>query len=187
MTDESRRANAKLHAGKAPAAGKRIIENEKAGLKGPKAAPLSAEAEETLNAIRAGQIDALVIPDAGSHKIYALRSFAEINQAKAELRNAGTERKRTNAQLQALVRERERLFQDLHDGCIQSIYAVDLALEAAMRLSDTQPGKVGAMLGDSIASLNLVIQELRSFMTGHQRQMGAGQNLRSEIETVEQR
>jgi signal transduction histidine kinase len=38
------------------------------------------------------------------------------------------------------------------------------------------------MLGDSIASLNLVIQELRSFMTGHSLQMGAGQSLRSEIE-----
>lgn len=182
MTDKSLRATARPRAGKTLAAGKRAIANEKAGLKRPKAAPLSAEAEETLNAIRAGQIDALVIQDAGSHKVYALRSFAEIRQAKVELRNAGTERKRTNAQLQALLQERERLFQDLHDGCIQSIYAVGLTLEAAMRLGDAQPNKVGPMLGDSIASLNLVIQELRSFMSGHQRQMGTGQNLRSEIE-----
>ena len=165
-------------------AAKRTTQRKSAGLKPPKAGPLSLEAEETLNAIRAGQIDALVIQDAGSHKVYALRSFAEIQQTKVELRNAGTERKRTNAQLQALVQERERLFQDLHDGCIQSIYAVGLTLEAAMNLSDTQPGRVGAMLGESIASLNLVIQELRSFMTGHRRQMGAGQNLRSEVETA---
>jgi len=172
----------RLQAGKALVAGKRTTQGRNAGLKPAKAGALSLEAEETLNAIRAGQIDALVIQEADSHKVYALRSFAEINQTNAELRKAGSERKRTNAQLQALVRERERLFQDLHDGCIQSIYAVGLTLEAAMKLSETKPREVRAMLGDSIASLNLVIQELRSVMTGHQLQIGAGQNLRSEIE-----
>ena len=96
-------------------AAKRTTQRKSAGLKPPKAGPLSLEAEETLNAIRAGQIDALVIQDAGSHKVYALRSFAEIQQTKVELRNAGTERKRTNAQLQALVQERERLFQDFEE------------------------------------------------------------------------
>ena len=44
----------------------------------------------------------------------------------------------------ALVDERERLFQDLHDGCIQSIYAVGLTLEAAMTLNKSKPREVGA-------------------------------------------
>lgn len=144
--------------------------------------PMSLEAEETLNAIRAGQIDALVIQKADSPKVYALRSFTEIKQTESKLRNARTERRRTKAQLQVLLDERERLFQDLHDGCIQSIYAVGLTLEAAMTLNEAKPREVEAMLGESIANLNLVIQELRSFMTGHELQMDAGQDLRSGVE-----
>jgi signal transduction histidine kinase len=144
------------------------------------------EAEETLNAIRTGQVDALVIQEADSHKLYALRSFAEIDQTRLQLRRAGKERRRTNAQLQTLLDERERLFQDLHDGCIQSIYAVGLTLEAAMTLNKAKPLEVEDMLGESIASLNLVIQELRSFMTGQVPQLGEGQNLCTAIERVVQ-
>src|SRR4029453_7975528 len=98
------------------------------------AANLTVEAEETLNAIRAGQIDALVIRDDGSEKLYAVRTFAEIEQTQAALEKAGAERKETYLQLQALAEERERLFQDMHDGCIHSIYAVGLNLEASLRL-----------------------------------------------------
>jgi signal transduction histidine kinase len=146
---------------------------------------LSVEAEEMLNAIRTGQVDALVIQEADSQKLYALRSFAEIDQTRLKLRLAGKERRRTNAQLQSLLDERERLFQDLHDGCIQSIYAVGLTLEAAMALK-AKPREVEGMLGESIASLNLVIQELRSFMTGQDPQLGEGQNLRTAIERAVQ-
>ena len=92
------------------------------------------EAEATLSAIRAGQIDALVIQDEDSEKLYALRTFVELEQTEAALKSAGLERRRSRAQLQALAEERERLFQDMHDGCIQSIYAVGLNLEACMRM-----------------------------------------------------
>ncbi len=143
---------------------------------------LSLEADETLNAIRAGQIDAIVIERADSRKLYALRSFEELNRTQAKLRSAGIERKRTKAQLQALVDERERLFQDLHDGCIQSIYAIGLTMESAIGAIPTQPQRAEAMLGESIASLNLVIQELRAFMTGEHSRLGAGRDLRSEVE-----
>lgn len=154
-------------------------------MKSPKrSGPRALEAEETLDAIRRGQVDALVIQGADADAVYALRSFEEIERAQTELRNAGTERRRTNAQLKTLLRERERLFQDLHDGCIQSIYAVGLTLEAAMNLCETKPREVRAMLGDSVAGLNLVMQDLRSVLTGHQLQLGPGRDLRSEIEST---
>jgi two-component system, NarL family, sensor histidine kinase DevS len=145
---------------------------------------LSTEAEQTLSAIRSGQVDALVIRDKDADRLYAVRSFADIEQSRAALRAAGAERIRTAAQLQALAEERERLFQDLHDGCIQSIYAVGLNLETCMRLIDENPRKAGQMIGDATASLNLVIQELRSFIVGHRLAIAADRDLRSEIEMV---
>ena len=50
---------------------------------------LSSEAEETINAIRAGQVDALVIQGRGSDKLYAIKSFADIERVDAELKKRG--------------------------------------------------------------------------------------------------
>ena len=143
---------------------------------------LSAEAEETLNAIRAGQVDALVIQGDDSDKLYAVRSFVEIQRTQIALENAGAQRKRSDAQLKAFLEERERLFQDMHDGCIQSIYAAALNLEACLRLIEPDPKKASQMIAEATVSLNLVIQEMRGFITGHQLQIPSGRNLRIEIE-----
>jgi signal transduction histidine kinase len=145
---------------------------------------LSTEAEQTLSAIRSGQVDALIIQDKDTDRLYAVKSFADIEQSRVALRDAGAERIRTAAQLQALAEEKERLFQDLHDGCIQSIYAVGLNLETCMRLVDENPQKAGQMIGDATASLNLVIQELRAFIVGHRLAISADRDLRTEIEMV---
>ena len=140
------------------------------------------EAEATLDAIRAGQIDALVIQGDESERIYALKTFDELEQTQAALENATVERRRSRARLQALAEERERLFQDMHDGCIQSIYAVGLNLEACMGLMEANPKKAVEMVADATASLSLVIQDLRSFITGHRLQIAKGEDLRSQIE-----
>ncbi|HEY1461030.1 MAG TPA: hypothetical protein VGH59_13345, partial [Casimicrobiaceae bacterium] len=95
---------------------------------------LSAEEEETLHAIRAGQVDALVIRESNTDQVYALRSFVEIQRTQTRLKSAGAARRRSEAQLRTLAEERERLFQDLHDGCIQSVYAARLNLEACLPL-----------------------------------------------------
>jgi signal transduction histidine kinase len=143
---------------------------------------LSAEAEETLNAIRAGQVDALVIHGDDSDKLYAVRSFVEIQRTQIALENAGAERERSDAQLKAFAEERERLFQDMHDGCIQSIYAAALNLEACLRLIEVDPKKTTQMIAEATVTLNLVIQELRSFITGQKLQIASGRTLRTEIE-----
>jgi signal transduction histidine kinase len=144
------------------------------------------EAEATLAAIRAGQVDALVIQNEQSERIYALKTFDEIEQTQAALEHAGVERRRTRAQLQALAEERERLFQDMHDGCIQSIYAVGLNLEACIGIMEANPKKAAEMVADATASLSLVIQELRSFITGHKLQIARGEDLRSQIQKIVQ-
>ena len=146
----------------------------------------STDAQQTIEAIRAGLVDALVIHGDDSDRLYALRSFTEIERTQAALKNAGAARRRSAAQLKALAEERERLFQDMHDGCIQSIYAVGLNLEACMRLIDVNPQLASRMVAEATASLNLVIQELRSFIAGPRQQLAAGQDLRTEIEKAVQ-
>jgi len=149
----------------------------------PKAGALSAEAEDTLNAIRAGQVDALVIKGGNTDQVYALRSFDEIQRTQTRLKTAGAARRRSEAQLKALAEERERLIQDLHDGCIQSVYAARLNLEACLPLVVADPEKATRMIAESTVALNLVIQELRSFINGHQLQIG-GEDLRTRLQTT---
>ena len=183
----SRQKKAKARRGaRAPATGQaaRTIKSASGGTKTRR--NLSAEAEETLNAIRAGQIDALVIPSGDSDSLYAVRSFVEIERTQVALKKAGAARRRSDTQLKALAEERERLFQDMHDGCIQSIYAVGVNLEACMRVIEVNPKEARQMIADATANLNLVIQELRSFITGQKLQIPAGQNLRTEIEKAVQ-
>lgn len=131
-----------------------------------------SEAEQTLGALRAGLIDALVIPEGSSNRVYALRTFEELEQANAEL-HASQDR------LLILLNERERLMQDLHDGCIQSIYAVGLALEDCRAVITKDPADAVLKIARAEASLNLVIQELREFISGHSPH--AAVDLQSEI------
>lgn len=64
------------------------------------------------------------------------------------------------------LEERERLMLELHDGCIQSIYAIGLGLENCRRVLERDPARAGGLLAEAGASLNLVIQDLRSFISG---------------------
>lgn len=64
----------------------------------------------------------------------------------------------------AVVEERARIGMDLHDGVIQSIYAVGLTLESArLALSET-PDEADELIGRGIESLNETIRDIRNFI-----------------------
>lgn len=75
-----------------------------------------------------------------------------------------------NAQLyervQSLVRleERDRIGMDLHDGIIQSIYAVSLHLESAAEQAEESPLAVRRDLDKAIDDLNKVIRDIRNYI-----------------------
>jgi len=83
-----------------------------------------------------------------------------------------TERKRMeNAlrtrerELQAALKERERISQDLHDGILQSLFAVGLNLEVVKSLMPPKTRKTsGASLDKAIDQLNRVLREIRNFI-----------------------
>ena len=59
----------------------------------------------------------------------------------------------------------ESLMHELHDGCIQAIYAVGLRLHGA-RAAPNDPAGMARTIAEAEADLNLVIQDLRAFISG---------------------
>jgi signal transduction histidine kinase len=64
----------------------------------------------------------------------------------------------------AIVEERSRIGMDLHDGVIQSIYAVGLTLESARLMLPDDPLEASHILLQSIGNLNDVIRDIRNFI-----------------------
>jgi signal transduction histidine kinase len=66
----------------------------------------------------------------------------------------------------AIVQERDRIGRDLHDGIIQSLYAVSLSLEDVPDMMVSSPGEAEARVDGAIDSLQASIRELRNFIYG---------------------
>ncbi len=66
----------------------------------------------------------------------------------------------------AVLQERERIAQDLHDGSIQSLYAVSLALEDTEELMAIDPAQATQRIDHAIESIHGTIQEIRDFIMG---------------------
>jgi len=64
----------------------------------------------------------------------------------------------------AVLEERERIGMDLHDGIIQSIYAVGLTLEDGMLSLEENPALVRDRLDKAIGGLNAVIRDIRAYI-----------------------
>jgi signal transduction histidine kinase len=69
--------------------------------------------------------------------------------------------------LRAAVEEREQISQDLHDGILQSLFAVGLVLESTKsRMSPRTRKTSGTPLDQAITQLNRVMHEIRNFIAG---------------------
>ena len=69
--------------------------------------------------------------------------------------------------LRVAVEDRERISQDLHDGVLQSLFAVGLTLETATLMMPPRSRKTfGQPIGQAIDQLNRVMHEIRNFIAG---------------------
>jgi signal transduction histidine kinase len=64
----------------------------------------------------------------------------------------------------AVLEERERIGMDLHDGIIQSIYAVGLALEYSRSAVEEDPKAARTKIDQAIDGLNHTIRDIRSYI-----------------------
>jgi two-component system, NarL family, sensor histidine kinase DevS len=77
----------------------------------------------------------------------------------------------------AVLEERDRIGMDLHDGIIQSIYAVGLALDYARLAIKENPDQACHKIEQAIEGLNSTIGDIRSYISDlRPRQLG-GRNL----------
>lgn len=64
----------------------------------------------------------------------------------------------------AILEERERIGMDLHDGIIQSIYAVGLTLEHARLLLGEDPAGSRQRIEQAVSDLNRTIRDIRAYI-----------------------
>jgi PAS domain S-box-containing protein len=85
--------------------------------------------------------------------------------------------------LRAAIEERERISQDLHDGILQSLFAVGLTLEASKSMMSSGTRKTaGPPLDQAIGQLNCVMREIRNFIAGLGSDLLKGKDLQSALQ-----
>lgn len=92
-----------------------------------------------------------------------LRGFSCVLRDITERRRMQEERERLRIEAEA-EHERARIGMDLHDGIIQSIYAVGLNLETAADDVTRDPAEAQARIDQAIDQLNDVIRDIRSYI-----------------------
>lgn len=111
---------------------------------------------------------------AARHEMGTLAKLAETSVAQGEelsrerdVRRRAEEDAQLKQQLLAdSVEEKIRLGRDLHDGIIQSLYAVGLTVESMRPLLHTNPEQAATRLEEIRNSLNTTIKDVRSYITG---------------------
>jgi signal transduction histidine kinase len=84
----------------------------------------------------------------------------------------------------AVLEERERIGMDLHDGIIQSIYAVGLTLEYAGLMLAEDPGVTQSRLQEAIDGLNTIIRDIRNYILDLRPQRLEGDDLESALQKL---
>lgn len=89
--------------------------------------------------------------------------------------------------LQQMLREREELGRELHDGVIQSIYAVGLNLESCRSRLKTAPARQRRQLSQAVSDINRIIRDCRVFLAGLQVDHLSGHELGEVIQQLVRR
>jgi len=84
----------------------------------------------------------------------------------------------------AIVDERQRISQDLHDSIIQGLYAVGLALEDLPEMMAEDPVEGAARLDHSIDAIHQTIRDIRNFILGLRPELLDEANLPTSLESL---
>lgn len=84
----------------------------------------------------------------------------------------------------AVLEERERIGMDLHDGTIQSIYAVGLALDYARLAIDEDPDQSREKIEQAIEGLKKTTRDIRAYILDLAPREFKGENLRDGLQRL---
>ena len=118
-----------------------------------------------------------------------LHTVSDLRTALDQTRHAEESSRQSEQHLRQVLEDRERMAQNLHDGIIQSLFALGLALERCQKLIVKDPNEVIRQLGMAIPGLKAVIRELRTYLIGQEPSILNGRELETalalEVRTVE--
>lgn len=77
----------------------------------------------------------------------------------------------------AILEERQRIGMDLHDGVIQSIFAVGLSLENVLQFLEEDPEQARQRIQRAISDLNKTIRDLRAYILDLRPRQLSGEGL----------
>ena len=106
-----------------------------------------------------------------------VREISERKQVEATLRN------REQQLIQALEYQ-ESISQDLHDGVLQSLYAIGLGLETAKELIEEDQSKAQVSVDQAIGHLNSVMRDVRHFITGLTSEVLQSEDIQTSLHTM---
>jgi len=84
----------------------------------------------------------------------------------------------------AVLEERERIGMDLHDGIIQSIYGVGLALDFARMALEDDSIQARRKIEESINALNNTIRDIRAYVLDLRPRQFHGENLKQGLQRL---
>jgi signal transduction histidine kinase len=84
----------------------------------------------------------------------------------------------------ALLQERDRIAKELHDGIIQTIYAVGLNLDYCRLALREDPDEVERRLGEASRGLNQAIADIRGYILDLTRRVGGEPDLREAVRAL---
>ncbi|HUQ73864.1 MAG TPA: cache domain-containing protein [Burkholderiales bacterium] len=119
-----------------------------------------------------------IVLGAGAVATLLLLFLGRVLASRRALRSELDERERR------LAEQRERMMLELHDGAIQSIYAVGMNLERSREQVTQDPVGAQRTIASAAAHLNLVIQELRNFIAGLTNQPRGEAEFMKELESL---
>ena len=117
--------------------------------------PLKAR-DNVIGVISLGARGPRKVEDREINNLLAIAAWAAITIENARLHRQGRRL--------AVLEERERIGMDLHDGIIQSIYGVGLALDYARMALKDDPEQARGKIEQSIETLNSTIHDIRSYI-----------------------
>ncbi len=110
-----------------------------------------------------------------------MKDISERKRAERTLAQAEESRRRQEV-AERLLQEREVVSRNLHDGVLQSIYAVKLGLERGQRLLKLHPEQMERHLEQQIRDASMAIAEMRRFLEGEDPLWAKPTDLREGLE-----
>lgn len=108
----------------------------------------------------------------------------EISVERGEREKAEADSRQRLQMLNQALEEKIRIGRDLHDGVIQSLYAVGLTLESAQRLTAQDTAKAQGLIAQSIQHINHTIVDIRAYIGGLSPRSVRGDSLASGLAEI---